>query len=166
MLAMATTLILINDAHHGMTNSDAMSTKIEAGWQHFHHQADIGVEGWGPTLAEAFFQAAIAMTAVITEPTAVQDQTCIEIDCDSPDVEYLFLDWLNSLVYEMATRQMLFSRFEVNIKGTQLRARVCGELVDRERHQPAVEIKGATLTGLSVKQEQDGLWHARCVVDV
>jgi protein archease len=28
-----------------------------------------------------------------------------------------------------------------------------------------VEVKGATLTGLEVKQ-RDGIWEARCVVDV
>jgi SHS2 domain-containing protein len=37
--------------------------------------------------------------------------------------------------------------------------------VDPVRHQPAVEVKGATCTGLSVTCE-NGLWHARCVVDV
>lgn len=35
-------------------------------WSHFHHQADIGVCGEGVTLEQAFANAAIAMTAVIT----------------------------------------------------------------------------------------------------
>jgi SHS2 domain-containing protein len=38
--------------------------------------------------------------------------------------------------------------------------------VNRERHHPAVEIKGATLTGVEVRQDDRGLWQARCVVDV
>ena len=41
-----------------------------------------------------------------------------------------------------------------------------GEAVDRDRHQPAVEVKGATLTEVDVQRDEDGVWHARCVVDV
>ena len=32
--------------------------------------------------------------------------------------------------------------------------------------RPAIEVKGPTLTELSLRQADDGLWHARCVVDV
>ncbi|MGD8526233.1 MAG: archease, partial [Thioalkalispiraceae bacterium] len=91
---------------------------------------------------------------------------CISLECDAEDREYLFVDWLNALVYEMATRHMLFSQFDVKIQDGHLQARVCGEKVDRNRHQPAVEIKGATLTELRVKQQQDGRWLAQCIVDV
>jgi SHS2 domain-containing protein len=138
---------------------------IETGWQHFQHVADIGIRGTGKTPAEAFCQAAIAMTAVITEPELVDANTCIDIECDSPDLEFLLVDWLNTLVYEMATRRMLFSQFEVSINDTHLTAKVCGEPVNREKHQPTVEIKGATLTELKVSQENDQ-WLAQCIVDV
>jgi SHS2 domain-containing protein len=138
----------------------------QAQWEHFHHVADIGIRGYGASPADAFVQAAIAMTAVITEPQSIDANTCIEVECDSEDLEYLLVDWLNTLVYEMAIRQMLFSRFEVQINNGHLKARVCGDTVDREKHQPAVEIKGATLTELQVKQQQDGSWLAQCIVDV
>ncbi|HET20312.1 MAG TPA: archease, partial [Chromatiales bacterium] len=60
---------------------------------------------------------------------------------------------------------MLFGRFEVRIETGRLRATAWGEPVDQARHQPAVEVKGATLTQLAVRQEGD-LWVAQCVVDV
>jgi SHS2 domain-containing protein len=41
-----------------------------------------------------------------------------------------------------------------------------GEPVDRARHQPAVEVKGATHTALGVERRDDGAWIAQCVVDV
>lgn len=135
-------------------------------WQHFQHVADIGIRGFGETPEQAFIQAAIAMTAVITEPESVAANTCIDIECQSQDLEYLFMDWINALVYEMAIRKMLFSQFEVSISDHKLNARVCGETVNREKHQPAVEIKGATLTELRVKQQKDGVWLAQCIVDV
>jgi len=137
-----------------------------ASWQHFRHEADIGLEGIGLTPAEAFAQAATALTSVVTDPGSVRPERAIEIECQAPDLSLLLADWLNALVYEMAVRQMLFSRFDVTIEGTVLRAIVWGEPVDRQRHAPAVEPKGATYTELDVRQDVSGKWHARCVVDV
>ena len=86
--------------------------------------------------------------------------------CAAPDRELLLVDWLNAWVYEMAVRHMLFSRFQVALRDDGLQGRGWGEPLDRARHQPAVEIKGATYTELRVWQEADGTWHAQCVVDV
>ena len=135
-------------------------------WEHFGHRADIGVRGVGPDKASAFAQAAIALTAVITEPEKVKADIEIKITCRDGDDEVLFVDWLNSLIYEMATRQMLFSRFEVCIEAGRLNASAWGEKVNVEEHHPAVEIKGATYTALSVRQDEDQSWVAQCVVDV
>jgi SHS2 domain-containing protein len=135
-------------------------------WEHFYHMADIGVRGRGQTLAEAFEQVAMAMTAVITDPELIQPQQVIHLSCAAPDDELLLVDWLNALVYEMATRKMLFSRFEVTLQAQQLTGRAWGEKIDIGRHQPTVEIKGATYTELKVAHEADGSWMAQCVVDV
>jgi SHS2 domain-containing protein len=135
-------------------------------WEHFHHQADIGVRGVGATPAEAFEQAALAMTAVITEPQRVRAQTEVIMELEAPDLDYLLYQWLNELVFQMATRRMLFGRFRVEIDGLRLRASAWGEPVDRPVHRPAVEIKGATLTALEVRRSAEGLWLAQCVVDV
>jgi tRNA nucleotidyltransferase (CCA-adding enzyme) len=89
----------------------------------------------------------------------------ISLSCEAPSDEILLVDWLNSLIYEMAVRQMLFHNFSVAITDGALRAEVTGESVKREKHQPAVEVKGATYTALAVKQADDG-WVVQCVVDV
>ncbi len=137
-----------------------------ARWEHFSHDADIGVRGLGSSKEEAFEQAATALTAVITDPGGVQPLAAVEIRCEAPDDELLLVDWLNALVYEMATRRMLFARFRVRTEGRTLRATAWGEPVDVTRHAPAVEVKGATYTSLRVGQGSDGAWAAQCVVDV
>jgi SHS2 domain-containing protein len=119
----------------------------------------------GATKAEAFEQAAIAMTAAITDPGEVRLLEKVGVSCEAPDDELLLAGWLNALVYEMATRRMLFSKFEVNIEDGKLRADAWGEAVDRDRHHPAVEVKGATLTTLRVARHGEG-WLAQTVVDV
>jgi SHS2 domain-containing protein len=141
-------------------------------WEHFHHVADVGVRGFGDTMAAAFEQAAMAMTAVVTEPGSVRAADWVEVACEAPNPEILLADWLNALVFEMATRHMLFSRFEVRIEGEarnenwRLTAKAWGEAVDVARHQPAAEVKGATLSELEVARGSDGRWHAQCIVDV
>ncbi|MGH8632012.1 MAG: archease [Burkholderiales bacterium] len=139
---------------------------MSARWQHFHHEADIGVRGIGATLAAAFEQAALALTAVITDPAAVRPAQRVDLACENAEPEFLFVDWLNTLVYEMAMRRMLFGRFEVRIDGARLDAAGWGEAVEVARHRPAVEVKGATLTELRVAREPSGEWLAQCVVDV
>jgi len=135
-------------------------------WTHFHHEADIGVRGIGQTPEEAFEEAAMALTAVITDPDSVACSDTVTVDCEAPDPELLFVDWLNALVFEMATRKMLFSRFHVEFKGTHLHATACGEPIDVTRHEPAAEVKGATYTELEVHEDEQGKWRAQCVVDV
>jgi SHS2 domain-containing protein len=135
-------------------------------WEHFPHDADIGVRGRGTTLAKAFEETALALTAVVTDPQRVHSTSPVELRCAAPDAELLLVDWLNALIYEMATRRMLFGRFAVTLEGNTLRATAWGEPVDHVRHQPAVEIKGATYTALAVRKAPDGSWEAQCVVDV
>lgn len=135
-------------------------------WEHFEHGADIGVRGFGATEAQAFEQAAMALTAVVTSPGGVVAREAVDIACEAPDHELLFAQWLNAVIYEMAVRRMLFGRFEVAIDDGHLRARAYGEPVDVARHLPAVEVKGATYTALRVARTDDGGWHAQTVVDV
>jgi SHS2 domain-containing protein len=135
-------------------------------WEHFSHQADIGVRGTGTTPADAFAQAALALTAVVCPPDKVVPAEPVEVSCSSHDLETLLVDWLNAVVLEMAARRMLFGRFEVGIEGLNLKASMWGEGVDVDRHSPAVEVKAATYNSLQVRQTGDGLWIAQCVVDV
>jgi tRNA nucleotidyltransferase (CCA-adding enzyme) len=137
-----------------------------ARWEHFEHGADIGVRGIAASKAGAFEQAALALSAVITDPASVAQRACVEIECEAPDDGLLLVRWLNALVYEMAVRSMLFSRFEVSINGSRLRALAWGEPISVPRHRPAVEVKGATFTALRVAQGSDGRWTAQTVVDV
>jgi tRNA nucleotidyltransferase (CCA-adding enzyme) len=137
-----------------------------AGRELFQHDADVGVRGWGRTMPEAFGQAGLALTAVVTDPETVRPVRAVLVSCTNDDPELLFVDWLNELVYLMDTRRMLFARAEVRIDGGRLEATVWGEEVDVARHRPAVEIKGATLTALYVGEDAPGRWRAQCIVDV
>ncbi len=135
-------------------------------WEHFPHVADIGVRGVGESKQAAFEQAAYALIAAIAELDRIAPASTVNIRCAAPNDEALLVEWLNALVFEIATRGMLFCRFCVRIDGNTLEAEALGEPIDPERHALAAEAKGATYTELSVRRLDDGRWLAQCVVDV
>ena len=141
-------------------------TFIEPRAELFPHGADIGVRGIGPDRASAFEQAAWALTSAVTDPAGIAASVAVAIGCEASDDRFLLLDWLNALIYEMAVRHLVFGRFTVSIDGHHLEGEAWGEPIDRTRHMPAVEPKGATLTALKVEQRDDGAWIAQCIVDV
>ena len=139
---------------------------ISKRWEHYPHQADVGLRGFGATKGEAFEQASLALTAVVAELETVDPAEPLEITCAAENDELLLVEWLSRLVYEMSTRRMLFSRVDMFVGDRHLKARIWGEKIDVEKHNPAVEVKAVTYYDLKVAREADGRWIAQCVVDV
>ena len=134
-------------------------------WEHYSHTADMGIRGFGESMEEAFAAAAMALAAVNVDPKKIEQKQKIEVICMERDRELLLISWLNSLLYEMATRKMLFSKFHVEIKDGQLTGCAWGEKLDIQKHKPIMEIKGISYSDLKVTQE-NGKWIAQCIVDV
>jgi protein archease len=139
---------------------------VKVGWEHFSHGSDIGVRGFGQSVEDAFEQAAVALTAIVADISAVRPSESVEVRASASDLELLLMTWLNAVIYEMAVRRMLFRRFRVILSGPSLVGTLFGEKIDPERHQVAVEAKGATVTALKVERDRNGQWLAQCVVDV
>ncbi|WP_457572417.1 archease [Desulfovulcanus sp.] len=135
-------------------------------WKHFYHQADIGIIGAGPTVSSAFGQAGLALTAVITDIDKVLPVQEKKISIEAPDLDILFFDYMNEIIFLISTQGMLFSEYTVTIENLSLRATIKGEPIDKQKHAPAVEVKGATFSGLKVFQDNQGLWIAKCIIDV
>ncbi|HTP04832.1 MAG TPA: archease [Nitrospirota bacterium] len=136
-----------------------------AQFETFEHEADIGIRGFGGSMKEAFENAAIALYSVMVNIDAVNPVEEMTVTVSAPDPELLLVEWLNALLALSDIERMVFSKFEVKMEGTTLTGIAGGEPLDRERHEPHVEVKGATYHLLSVK-EQDGIYTAQCVVDV
>jgi SHS2 domain-containing protein len=160
-------VIMVDDsrARHAPRAQAQARAPAVARWEHYEHGADVGVRGFGATKDRAFEQAALALTAVVVDPERVQARVCVELECQAPEDELLLAEWLNALVYEMATRRLVFGRYRVSIEGPHLAGEAWGETIDVARHHPAVEVKGATYTTLRVAP-CDGGWIAQTVVDV
>lgn len=134
-------------------------------WEHFPHQADIGIKASGDSLSKAFEDAAVGLTAIITEPKNIDARESIKIKCTGENEEILLVNWLNAIIYETAVRKMLFGKFNVRIDNLKLSATIWGEKINPEKHCPAVEPKAVTYNQLNVRKENNK-WFVQCVIDV
>ena len=137
---------------------------MEAAHGYFEHDADIGIIGRGATVEEAFVSAARAMFAIQTELDSVQSSERIELDFEEDDVELALVRWLNALLAASRERGIVLHAFGLEREGDRWRGWARGERW-RGGLERGTEVKGATLTKLSVSHEAGG-WEARCVVDV
>lgn len=131
---------------------------------YFEHDADIGVVGRGATLEEAFEAAARATFAIMTDITAVQPVESVTLEFEEADRELALVRWLNLLIGLAREGGLVFGRFWIERDGVIWRGGASGEPW-RPELERGVEVKGATLTMLEVKETAAG-WEARCVVDV
>jgi SHS2 domain-containing protein len=132
--------------------------------EYFEHGADIGVIGRGATVEAAFVDAAQAMFAIMVDFDGVRADECVAVEFDEDDRELALVRWLNALLAAAREHRLVLARFTLERRGDHWRGMGCGEPW-RETLVRGTEVKGATLTALSVRQV-DGGWEARCVVDV
>jgi SHS2 domain-containing protein len=131
---------------------------------YFEHGADVGVIGRGASIEGAFADAAHAMFALMTDPGAVAARERLAIEFEESDVELALVRWLNLLLAAAAERGLAFHSFSLKRAGPRWLGEAWGEPW-HEGLERGTEVKGATLTMLSVKRA-GGLWEAGCVVDV
>jgi len=131
---------------------------------YFAHDADTGIVGRGATLEEAFEAAARATFAIMTDVTQVRPTESLNVEFEEADRELALVRWLNLLLGLARERGLALGRFWIERDGVVWRGGAAGEPWRRELER-GVEVKGATLTMLEVKETAAG-WEARCVVDV
>jgi len=140
------------------------------------HTADMGVEGWGATLEEAFEEAASAMFDIMVSGESKEmkenrreiriDLSCV--DCTEVD---LLVEFLNALITKSDIEGIVFDKVKVEgiIKdenGLSLSAVAEGTSFEIASPYLLTEVKAATYYGARVERGADGLWYARCVVDL
>lgn len=134
------------------------------GSPYFSHEADIGIAVSGRTPEEAFVRMAEATFSLETDLSAVRPLQAVDISFREEDVELALPVWINLLLSESAIRGLALCRFELTRDDGHWTGRALGEPW-RKHHPRGVEVKGATLTLLSVRRT-GGSWKARLVVDV
>ena len=117
------------------------------------------------TVEQSFKAPAQAVFSMITNLEAMQSNTAITLEFEEADLELTFVFWLINLILAKAQElSMAFSRIDIQHHGNKWLAKVSGGKW-HDGLERGVEVKGAALTMLSVKQIGP-IWEARCIVDV
>jgi SHS2 domain-containing protein len=133
-------------------------------YSYFDHDADIGISGRGETVESAFESAAEAVFSIMTDTSALQKKESVSVSFEEEDLEFALVRWLNALISLAHSRHLVLGHFSLKREGDRWRGEAWGETWRKEMTR-GVEVKGATLTMLSVTEEE-GIWTARCIVDV
>ena len=62
----------------------AIGAGVDQRWELFEHGADVGVRGVGRSLAEAYEQGGVALTAVMVDPARVAARETVTVHCSPP----------------------------------------------------------------------------------
>jgi len=122
-------------------------------FEEIDHTADVGIRAYGKTASALFESAAVGMFSLIADVARVKPVGEVEIRLAAEDLPRLLVAWLSELLFLHETQHLLFSKFRVRVRGTQLHARAWGEAIDKERHGLKLAIKAVTYHRLSVDLE-------------
>ena len=130
------------------------------------HTADIGIRVKGQNLNDLFRNSALAMFDIMAErknPT-VKKQEKINIEQQADNLEELFINWLNELLSLSATKDLIFSDFQISkLDENILQVIATGE--DIKNYKVNTEIKAATYHALRLGKAESG-WEAEVIFDV
>jgi len=134
------------------------------------HTADAYVEAYGASLEEAFENAAMASTDVMTELEKVEVKTEESFEVEAPDEYALLYSWLEEVLLEFELKGKLYSRFEVSgieetSGGFRLHARAWGEAYDPEKHPSKVGIKSVTYHRMEILKDPESV-TVRFILDI
>lgn len=140
-------------------------TQSPAGWEHFEVEADVGVHAWGPTLRDAFAQAAVGVFALVVGPESVTARETREARAQGASRETLLVNWINECLYVHEIEGFAVRDIEITRLDDVVHGLLHGEPLDTGRHQLRTVVKAATLHNVEVIDGPDRA-DVRIVVDV
>jgi SHS2 domain-containing protein len=144
---------------------------MSKGFRFLEHTADAYVEAYGASLEEAFENAAVAMTDVMTELDKVEAKNEETFEVEASDEPALLYSWLEEVLLGFELKGKLYSRFEVSKieetseGGFRLHARAWGEPYDQERHPSKVGVKSVTYHRMEIVKKPESV-TVRFILDI
>ena len=135
-------------------------------YEQFPHTADIGIRAYGKDVKELFVNTAFAMFDVIADLEGLKTSAKCEIKAEADNYEELLVAWLDELLYNFYTKQIIFSQFDIKeLSDKRLVAEASGRPVGANRNRLKTEIKAATYAGLKIEKIPEG-YRVEIIFDV
>ena len=143
---------------------------LEKKFEFLEHIADAYIAAYGRTLEEAFENAALAMFEVMTDTSKVEAKVERTLEASGYDEYELLYDWLEKLLIEYYSDNLIFSKFKVESiertpEGFRLRGKAMGEVFDPSRHESRVEVKAVTYSLMEIYRKNK-IYVLKFVLDI
>ncbi len=124
-------------------------------YQFLPHTADVKFRAYGKDLEEAFSNAALALTAIITDPKKVKPAIKKTIKVESEDEKALLYDFLEQFLILLDAEGFLLHKVkEIKISDNKLSAVIVGDN-HPEKYETKTHIKAVTYQEMEIKKEKD-----------
>jgi SHS2 domain-containing protein len=129
------------------------------------HTADVKFRAYGKTIEEAFSNAALALTKVITDPDKVEPKVEKIIEIESEDEKALLYDFLEQFLILLDSDNFLLNSVKkIKIEGNKLKAIIVGD-TKLEKYETETHIKAVTYQEMEIKKEE-GKYMLQVVLDL
>lgn len=133
------------------------------------HTSDIYVQAYGKSLEEAFENAALGLTEIITDTSKIRPEQTVEEIAEAEDVQMLLYKWLEAILIRLDAEQMVFSSFKVKIERKEekyvLKAVLKGERFKPGQHASRTHVKAITFHDMEI-EESLGRARVKVLLDI
>lgn len=150
-----------------MAGDDSLKDKYEF----LDHTADVQIHAWGDDLREAFENAAVAMTAYITDITKIEVVKKESVEVEADDLSGLLYRFLDEVLYLFNAEPYLLSKrvrileFKTDADEFKIRAECYGDTFSLDKHCQGTEIKAITYSAMRIT-DKPGLHEVYFIVDI
>ena len=134
-------------------------------YRELEHTGDLGIEVTASTRSELFRRAALALAALLVEPSNVESAVPRIVEISGGDDIDLMHDLLTELLQLFAADDFIWRDATIEERGRTLHVTLHGESFDPSRHISRGEIKAVTYHQLAVENVSNE-WRARIIFDI
>ena len=131
-------------------------------YKFLEHTADFKFQAYGSTLEKAFENAALAVSAFLTNKKPIKSIIKKRISIETEDKKSLLYEFLDNLIFLLDTESFIISKLKVKISDNSLTAELKG---DNASKYDINEIKAATYAEMHIKKNLKG-YEIQAVMDI
>jgi len=129
-------------------------------------QSELAVKVTGGSQADLFANSAFALFDVMLDLDKIEIKERLPLEVEGADRDDLMVNWMRELLYLYQGSGYLLKEFVIrDVKDTSLKAEVCGEKIDPDRHEIKQEI-AAVAYNQSRMTKTGNQWTAQLIFEV
>jgi SHS2 domain-containing protein len=129
-------------------------------------QSELAVRVVGNSQAELFANSAFALFDVMTDVDKIEIKEQLPLEVEGVDRDDLLVNWMRELLYLYQGSGYMLKEFRIrDVKDTVVKAEVCGEKIDPDRHEIQKEIS-AVAYNQGRMQKTGNQWTAQLIFEI